>query len=142
MQVLLFGATGRVGQEITQLLLAQQQSITLFVRNKNKIATNHPHLRIVEGDIYNRDSLLPLTTTPYDAIINVVGADPLKPCTLFTDATRTIIELFQNSLSQRYFAITGIAQMPKTLWGTFTIVILKRTPVGKAIADHQNAYGG
>jgi putative NADH-flavin reductase len=140
MQILLFGATGRVGQGITQQLLAQHHSITLFVRNKNKIATVDPHLTLVEGDVYNRESLLPLTTTSYDAIINVVGADPLKPSTLFTDATRTIIDLFQESQSKRYFAITGTAQMPKTTWGTLTTEILKRTPVGHAIADHQAAY--
>jgi putative NADH-flavin reductase len=140
MKILLFGATGRVGNSIALKALEKGYQIVAFVRNKNKVTINNPHLTLVEGDIYDKDALDKLKQVDFDLLINVIGADPLKPSTIFSDTTRLILELLSAKPGKRYLAITGIAQMDKTFFGRIVIGILKITPVKNAITDHQNAF--
>jgi putative NADH-flavin reductase len=140
MKIILWGATGRVGNSLIEKSIKEGHQIIAFVRNKNKLQMGSPNLSIVEGDIYNKESLVKLSDQKFDAIINVIGADPLKPSSVFTDATRSIIDLFSNKESKRYIAITGTAQMKKNFFGKLAISILKKTPVKHGIKDHQNAY--
>ena len=140
MKILLFGATGRVGNSIALKALDKEHQVIAFVRNKNKLAITNERLAVVEGDIYDKDALDKLRRVDFDILINVIGADPLKPSTIFSDATKLILELLLHKADRRYIAITGIAQMEKTLFGKIAIGILKLTPVKNAINDHQNAF--
>ena len=140
MKILLFGATGRVGNSIALKALDKGHQVIAFVRNKKKLTINNQHLSVVEGDIYDKDALEKLTQVDCDILINVIGSDPLKPSTIFSDATKLILKLLSDKPDKRYLAITGIAQMDKTFFGEITIGILKLTPVKNAIADHQNAF--
>lgn len=139
MNIILFGATGRVGEAVTEIAIKNNHSVTVFVRNKNKVKLRHKNLVITEGDIYQEASLQQLKDINFDVVINVAGADPLKPSTLVTDAAKTMITLFSGK-HVKYIAITGIAQMRKTLFGSLSIALLKLTPVKHAIKDHENAY--
>ncbi len=100
----------------------------------------HEHLAFVEGDIYSEASLSALSKQDFGVVVNVIGADPLKPSTLFTDTTKAIIALQSKKSFERYFAITGTAQMEKTRFGKLSAAILKRTPVRHGVKDHQDAY--
>lgn len=140
MKILLFGATGRVGKSIVSKSLKNGHQVIAFIRNKSKLTIQDQNLSIQEGDIYDRDVVEKLERIDFDIIINVIGADPLKPSTIFSDATKLILSFLSGKSNKRYIAITGIAQMDKTLFGKITIEILKLTPVKNAIADHQNAY--
>lgn len=140
MKILLFGATGRVGNAIALKALTKGYEIVAFIRNRNKLTIQNDRFSIVEGNIYDKDALTKLGQINFDILINVIGADPLKPSTLFSDTTKVIVELLSGKTNKRYIAITGIAQMDKTFLGKLSIGILKLTPVKNAIADHQNAY--
>lgn len=140
MKIILFGATGRVGKAVAEKCLAAGHQVTALVRDKTRMSLDHEHLTLVEGDVCNPESLQQLRTRDCEVVINVIGADPLKPSTLFTDTTRAIIALLSERKSKRYLAITGTAQMEKTRWGKFTIAILKKSPVGHGVRDHQNAF--
>ncbi len=93
----------------------------------------------MEGDIYDQSSLQQFSGLNFDTVINVAGADPLKPSTLVTNAAKTMISLFSGK-PLRYVAITGIAQMEKTFFGRISTALLKLSPVKHAIKDHQNAF--
>ena len=140
MKILLFGATGRVGNSIVLKALDKGYEVVAFIRNRNKLTIKDPHLSVVEGDIYDKDALDKLSQVDFDVLVNVIGADPLKPSTIFTDTTRLIIKFLSNKPGKHYIAITGIAQMYKTFFGKIAIEILKLTPVKNSIADHQNAF--
>ena len=140
MKILLFGSTGRVGNSILLKTLAKGHHVTAFIRNKNKLTINNQYLSVIEGDIYDKDALEKLSQIDFDILINVIGSDPLKPSTIFSDTTKLILKLLSDKSNKRYLAITGIAQMDKTFFGKISINILKLTPVKNAIADHQNAF--
>ena len=139
MNILLLGATGRVGEAIMKIVLQKGLKLTILVRNKNKITLSDANLTVVEGDVYNHALLKNLSENNFDVLINVVGANPLKPSTLVADTAKVVVEIFDQK-PMRYLAITGIAQMEKSFFGKISIGILKLTPVKHAINDHQNAY--
>ena len=140
MNIIVFGATGRVGESVVEIALNNNHLVTVFVRNKTKVKLQHKNLTITEGDIYDSASLQQLKDCNFDVVINVAGANPLKPSTLVTDAAKTMIDLFCGK-QVRYIAITGIAQMKKTFFGSLSIALLKLTPVKHAIKDHESAFG-
>jgi|GEM_PF-6393180 len=140
MKILLFGATGRVGSSVLSKLLDKGHTVLVFVRNKKKLGVVHEKVLVLEGDVHDADALDKLKPNSFDAVINAIGADPLKPSSLFTETTSLILSLISDRPQVHYIAITGIAQMPQTFFGKMVIWILKKTPVKNAIRDHQNAF--
>ena len=102
---------------------------------------SYPGLTILTGDLNNAPSLkAAFSSGKWDAIVNVAGADPFKPSTLVTDAARALIPLAEEAKTPRYLAITGTAEMPKSLGGKISTAILRLTPVGNGARDHDGAF--
>jgi hypothetical protein len=72
--------------------------------------------------------------------VNTVGTDPAKPSTIVTDTARAIVAAMRAGGVRRYVAISGTAQMAKTPLGALSIAILRLTPVGNALRDHEGAF--
>jgi uncharacterized protein len=140
MNILLLGATGRVGRAVTGVVLGNGHQLTVLVRDKNKVKLQNESLEVVEGDIYDWALLKRLSKHGYDAIINVIGLGSSKHSTLATDVAVAVSSLFVFIEKPiRYIAVTGVAQMRKTIFGYISIA-LSNTLFKHAIKDHQNAY--
>lgn len=50
MNITIFGATGAIGQLLTQFALENGDFVTVYVRNPEKIKQKHSNLRIVTGN--------------------------------------------------------------------------------------------
>jgi putative NADH-flavin reductase len=140
MQIVIFGATGRVGQALLAGALARGHHVIAVVRDPSRVTLVSPNLTILQGAIGDDSALQRLPLEGCDALINVIGADPLKPSTIVTDSARALLGLARLKGIPRYLGITGVAEMPKTPFGTLTAFILRRTPVGHAIRDHNQAF--
>ncbi len=63
--------------------------------------------------------------------------DRLKPSTIVTDAFTSIVDVMTSLGLSRFLAVSGSAEMKQmTTTGRIFTAILKRTPVGHAIRDH------
>jgi putative NADH-flavin reductase len=51
MKIVLFGATGNIGNVILDEALARGHEVTAVVRDPSKLATKHPQLHVVKGDV-------------------------------------------------------------------------------------------
>jgi uncharacterized protein YbjT (DUF2867 family) len=136
--VLVLGATGRVGTEVTRRASEAGHEVTAFVRDPVRLKVRPAHVAV--GDIARQETLAAALSGGIDAVANTVGADPLKPSTIVTDTARAIVAAMHASEVRRYVAISGTAQMPKTPLGALSIAILRLTPVGNALRDHQGAF--
>ncbi len=139
--VLVFGATGRVGAAVIAQATAAGHRVTAFVRDPKRLERPQGDVSVAVGDIYKAETVEQAMAPGFDAVIVVVGADPLKPSTVVTDSARAIVAAARKTGVPRYLGITGTAEMPdKTFLGRLSTAILRLTPVGNAAKDHDGAF--
>ena len=83
-KVLVAGATGYLGQFITQELLDRGFATTIIVRNKNKIAIKAPNLKIIEAQVTQPDTLKGICDN-IDVVISSVGLTRQKDGLTYMD---------------------------------------------------------
>ena len=121
-------------------MLADGHSVAALVRTPSKLVDS-PNLTVFAGDVYDTDALrTAFLSGTWDAVVNVIGADPLKPSTLVTDSARALIALCEETGTSRYLAISGTAEMPHTTLGGVAVSVMRTTPVGPGIRDHDGAF--
>ena len=141
MKVIVFGATGRVGAAVVEQATKAGHDVTAFVRDPKRLKADAAGITVAVGDVYEPESLVTAMRAGFDAVVMAVGADPLKPSTLVTDSVRAIVNAMKATGLPRYLGVTGTAEMPeKTLLGRFATRLLRLTPVGHAVRDHDAAY--
>jgi uncharacterized protein YbjT (DUF2867 family) len=141
MRVLVFGATGRTGAAVLVQAAAAGHTVAAFVRDPKRLANLPANVTVAVGDIYKPETIEAAMAPGFDAVIVVVGADPLKPSTVVTDSARAIVAAARKAGIPRYLGITGTAEMPRqTLLGRFFSAILRLTPVRHTARDHDGAF--
>ncbi len=74
MKLLILGASGRVGSEITRRALKDGYQVTAFVRNPDKLSIESGSLTLFKGDVLNQsdlDEVMP----GHDAVISALSTD-------------------------------------------------------------------
>ncbi len=141
MHILVFGATGRVGTSVVEQAAAAGHQVTAFVRDPSRLKAAPRSVRTATGDIYKADTVASALGQGIDAVVVVVGADPLKRSTVVSDTARAIVPAMKSAGVKRYLGITGTAEMPrKSVLGELSTAVLRMTPVGHAAHDHDAAY--
>lgn len=107
MNITIFGATGRVGNEFLRLALEDGHHIKVLVRTPEKLAS-HKNLTITEGDTRNSDDVMKAVHGA-DVVFSAIGTD--KTTTL-TDAIPLLIEAMHQHKVKRIITIgtAGILQ--------------------------------
>lgn len=72
MNITIFGASGAIGQLLTQLALDNGDFVTAYVRNPHKISLKHPNLRFVQGELSNA-SAIEQAVAESDVVISTLG---------------------------------------------------------------------
>lgn len=94
MNLLIFGASGGTGRCLVEQALSQGHHVTAFTRNAAKVSLQHPHLKIVSGDILNYDSVA-AAMPGHDAVLSALGVYLFHKNTVLSDATRNIIRAME-----------------------------------------------
>jgi uncharacterized protein len=140
-RIIVFGANGRVGSCVVTQAVGAGHSVTAFVRDGKKVPAGIDGVSIVEGDALSEVSVGSALDGSFDAVISAIGvAGGLARTTLVTDATRVITTQMKGRGLRRYLAVSGIAEMKPSFAGNVTIAILRATPIGNAIRDHDGAF--
>ena len=136
MKIVVFGATGRVGSSFTTKAAAAGHQVVAFVRRPDRV-TVEGVVHQVQGDVRDRDAVKTALLPGCDAVVCCIGEAGLKPSTIVTDAFTSIIDAMTALGLRRFLAVSGSAEMKQmTMAGNIYTAILKRTPVGHAIRDH------
>ncbi|MGG0822508.1 NAD(P)H-binding protein [Paenibacillus turicensis] len=72
MNITVFGASGAIGQLVTQLALDHGDIVTAYVRNPQKISLKHPNLSLVQGELSNI-STIEKAIAESDVVISTLG---------------------------------------------------------------------
>lgn len=108
MNILIFGATGRVGSQIVNYALQDGHKVTAFVRNPEKIQINNENLSIFQGNVLNKKDIASAMQS-IDVVISALNTDGT---TTLSESMPYIIEAMKNKKIQRIITVgtAGILQ--------------------------------
>jgi hypothetical protein len=117
MNILLFGATGQIGQQILKQALERGHKVTAFVREPSKIAMNAPNLTVKPGDARSAQSVAE-AMPGHDAVVNAMG--PGGPgvsdqfLDILTEGSRHIAQAMQKAGIKRLVALGSAGTLQAT----------------------------
>lgn len=108
MNILILGATGRVGSHIVTHALKDGHHVTALVRHPEKIRAHDRNLTIIQGDVLNQEDIV-RAIHGIDVVISALNTDGT---TTLSESMPLIIEAMHNEDIQRIITIgtAGILQ--------------------------------
>ncbi len=106
MKVLLFGATGGTGKEVLLQALEQGHIVTAIVRNPAKINIQSERLKIIQGDVFNKN--LDYAFADQHAIICCLGAPATKAGTVRSEGIKNILTSMKRTNVDRLICQTSL----------------------------------
>lgn len=112
MNILVLGATGRVGSQIVNYALHDRHHVTVLVRTPEKIQINNENLTIIQGNVLNKDDII-LAMHEIDVVISALNTDGT---TTLSESMPLIIEIMENERIKRIITVgtAGILQSRTT----------------------------
>jgi putative NADH-flavin reductase len=108
MNVLVLGATGRLGRRIVTQALAAGHDVTAMVRNPAKVKLKHERLRVIQGNAFDSNALDRALQGQQAAIYSLGRSLHFLPTRFFSDSTRILIAAMEKQRVRRLVCVTGI----------------------------------
>ncbi|KKK38109.1 hypothetical protein WQ57_09820 [Mesobacillus campisalis] len=108
MNILILGATGRVGSQIVTYSLQNKHHVTALVRTPEKIQINSGNLTIIQGNVLNKKDIV-RAMHGIDVVISALNTDGT---TTLSESISLIIQEMENKGIQRIITVgtAGILQ--------------------------------
>jgi len=91
MNILLFGATGNVGERVIQKALARGHRVCAVARNVQKLSLTHPQLTKRSASLLDAEEITPLFSG-VDVVISTVGIGAQRTATtLYSEGTKNLL---------------------------------------------------
>lgn len=112
MNILILGATGRVGSQIVNYALHDRYHVTVLVRTPEKIQISNENLTIVQGNVLNKDDIV-RSMHGIDVVISALNTDGT---TTLSNSMPLIIDAMEDEGIKRIITIgtAGILQSRTT----------------------------
>jgi uncharacterized protein len=112
LNILILGATGRVGSQLVSLALHDKHHVTVLVRTSEKIQLHNESLTIIPGNVLNKDDIF-RAMQGIDVVISALNTDGT---TTLSESMPLIIEAMESVGIQRIITIgtAGILQSRTT----------------------------
>lgn len=106
MNVLVIGATGRVGCRVVTRAVDVGHDVSVFVRDPGRIEADTDRLTVFEGDVRERESLVP-AIRGQDAVVSALGSPPGGDAEVLSRGIETIIDAMAETGVRRLVAIAA-----------------------------------
>ncbi|WP_226678305.1 NAD(P)-dependent oxidoreductase [Mesobacillus jeotgali] len=112
MNILILGATGRVGSQILTYALHDSHHVTVLVRTPEKIQINSGNLTIIQGNVLNKNDIV-RAMHGIDVVISALNTDGT---TTLSESMPLVINAMKNEGIQRIITVgtAGILQSRTT----------------------------
>jgi uncharacterized protein len=112
MNILILGATGRVGSQLVTYALHDRHHVTVLVRTPEKIQINSENLTIIQGNVLNKNDIV-RAMHGIDVVISALNTDGTNT---LSESMPLIIKAMENEGIQRIITIgtAGILQSRTT----------------------------
>ncbi|XP_059172999.1 flavin reductase (NADPH)-like isoform X2 [Physella acuta] len=111
MKVVILGATGPTGIELTHEALRRGYEVTLLVRNPEKVTILNEKLKVVHADLEKSDELVD-HLKGCDVVVSALGgkAGIMTPCDVYSKCGQAVVKAMREAGLKRLIAVTA--------WGT------------------------
>ena len=136
MKIIVFGATGGVGQHVVKQALDKGFEVTAFVRTPSKIELEHEQLHILQGDSFNKEEVT-AAIAGHNVVVSCLGSSQgMKKSSELEEMTKNIVDGMQAHNVKRiiYTASAGINKEIPGISGKMVMKLLKN-----ALTDHRKA---
>ncbi|MCP2034442.1 putative NADH-flavin reductase [Planomicrobium sp. HSC-17F08] len=136
MKIIVFGATGGVGQSVVKQALDNGFEVTAFVRTPSKLEATHENLNVVQGDAFN-PAEVSAAIAGHDAVVSCLGSSQgMKKSSELQEMVKNIVAGMEEHGVKRivYTASAGIYQELPGVSGKLMMGMLKN-----ALTDHRAA---
>lgn len=135
MKVTVLGATGGTGQWVIKLLLKEGHDVTAYVRHPEKIKNKSEKLRLVKGEISDKEQL-GKTLLDQEVVLSCLGSNTTKKSTQLRDMATAVLKATEKTEVKHiiYMATAGIDNEFTGIFKWFIRLIL-----GNVIDDHKAA---
>lgn len=136
MKLVIFGATGSIGQHLVEQSLSQGHEVTAFVRNPATFTLTHPNLQVTTGDVLDAISVKK-AVAGQEAVLCALGAG--RKGIIRAEGTRHIIQAMEQEGVKRFICQTTLGAGDSRgnlnfIWKYVMFGLLLK----EAYADHQN----
>lgn len=107
MKLLIFGSTGTIGRQLVTQALEQGHTVTAFARDPAKLDIQHPHLKIVQGDVMDLASVQQAVQSQ-DAVLCTLGSGQKRTGTIRSEGTRNMIRAMEQAGVRRLICQTTL----------------------------------
>lgn len=136
MKIIIFGATGGVGQSLVKQALDLGYEVTAFVRTPEKLTAHDANLKVIQGDAFNQAQVT-AAIAGHDAVVSCLGSSKgMKKSTELQEMTRHIVKGMQEQGVDRivYTASAGVHKELTGVIGKLMMLLLKHP-----LMDHRSA---
>ncbi|WP_018336561.1 NAD(P)-dependent oxidoreductase [Butyricimonas synergistica] len=110
MKIVVFGATGIVGNAVVNEALKKGHEVTILTRDARKVTTRHEHLHVVEGNVTDKN-VVRTVLKGQEAVIQTLGIGGKgdgKPTSIVSEANKIIMTEMEQMNVKRLVAISVI----------------------------------
>jgi putative NADH-flavin reductase len=106
LQVAVFGATGKIGRQVIDQLLAAGHTVTAYVRDPSKLTITQPNLTVIQGGL-DDPAGIGRAVEGADAVISALGPSLRRGATgtPVSDGTRTIVAAMHAAGARRFIGL-------------------------------------
>jgi putative NADH-flavin reductase len=137
MKIIVFGATGGVGQFVVKQGLEEGFEVTAFVRNPEKLKGSDGNLQVIQGNALNQEDVA-AAIAGHDAVVSCLGSSQgMKKSTELQEMMKCIVNGMQEHQVKKivYTASAGIHKELSGISGKLIMAMLKNP-----LADHRAAF--
>ncbi len=107
MKLIVFGATGKVGQHIVSQALDQGHAVTAFARSPQKLTQTHEDLHLSKGDVLD-SAAVKAAIKSHDAVLIALGMPLMNKEQLRAKGTANIVNAMQEVGVKRLICLSGM----------------------------------
>lgn len=136
MKIIVFGATGGVGQWVVKQAIEKGFEVTAFVRTASKLNTTHKNLTVIQGNALSQTEVS-AAIAGHDAVVSCLGSNQgMKPSTDLQEMTKHIVAgMLEHGVKRIvYTASAGIDKELPGISGKLVMRMLKNP-----LIDHRAA---
>jgi len=127
MKIVVLGASGKVGQKVVPLLLAEGHNVRAFVHSHNPFEPS-ARLEVVKGDVHN-DKDIAEAVNGMDAVVGVLGSWGTKTKDIQVSAMKNLIPAMHALGIKRIVSLTGSGAYDPADKNTLSNVVGRMVPL-------------